>query len=646
MTGRIHRLLGVVAGAAVVLAMGAAGPAAARHGAAAGPGAAATWPPDTGRGPCKVTKQADVPDRMRDGTILRTDVYRPRTPAKVPVILMRTQYGKSAAQVQPWRFQSPDWFASHCYIVAVQDVRGQYASGGTFYEFRQDRNDGYDAVEWAAKLAGSTGKVGMYGSSYVGATQWLAAEKAPPHLATIIPSNTSSDYYDGWTYEGGEFRLGFVEPWATADIVLSAAQNRGDTKLAGQLKTAATDIHRWMGYRPYATFPPFHPGSKTVAPYFYDWVRHSTDDAYWKAWAPNQYYNKIKIPVLNFEGWYDAFLAGGTQNFSGMVAKGGSAAARANQRIIIGPWEHVDWGRSGSAPTPMLKAIGPVGESPVNEMMLAWYDHFLKGQDNGVSTGKPTVDYFEMGANVWRRAAGWPLPGTRMTRYYLDSDGHAASVNGTGTLTSAPPASAPADHYTYRPWDPVPSMGGHSCCGTVGGQQGAYDQAPIEQRPDVLVYSGPALTQDLHVTGPISVSLYAKTSARDTDWTAKLVNVHPDGTAVNLNDGIVRAAARDSLSHLSPVTPGKAYKYTISVWPTSNLFKKGDRIRVEISSSDYPQFAPNPNTDAPLGTSKSWQAAHQTILHDAAHPSSITLPVVPAGRLGPAYRHVPTRGIG
>jgi uncharacterized protein len=580
-----------------------------------------------------VTRTADVAVSMRDGTILRADVYRPAISQAVPVILMRTQYGKEAAQVQPSRYQRPDWFASHCYLVVVQDIRGQFASGGTFSEFTDDRNDGYDSVEWAARLAGSSGKVGMYGSSYVGATQWLAAETTPPHLTTIVPANTASDYDDGWTYENGAFRLNFIEPWAMETIALSAAKNRGDTEVAQQLSQDIMDIATWLRYAPYRSFPPFHPGDGAVAPYFYDWIAHRTDGPYWQQWAPQQHYPEITIPVLHIEGWYDAFLAGGVRNFTGMVSSGGSTFARNNQRIVIGPWDHIGWGRPGSPAAPMLKQIGPVGDSPVNELMLAWWDHFLKGVDNGVSNG-PTVDYFEMGANTWKTAAAWPLPGTRWTTYFLSSDGHASSVLGDGQLVTNLPATGQPDTYEYDPRNPVPSVGGHSCCAASGGSQGPYDQQSVEQRPDVLVYTTPPLATDTEVTGPISVTLYASSSAPDTDWTAKLVDVHPDSTAVNLNNGIQRASFRVSSSAPTPIEPGTVYQYTITVWPTSNLFRAGHRIRLEISSSDFPQFDPNPNTGSWLGESTATRVAHQTVLHDAQHPSALVLPIIPASSSG------------
>lgn len=593
-------------------------------------GAEGPWPPTDGRGSCAVEKQADVATPMRDGTILRADVYRPNSSDPAPVILMRTQYGKTEAQVQPARYQTPDWFASHCYLVVVQDIRGQGKSEGTFSEFTHDQQDGYDSVEWAAALPGSNGKVGMYGSSYVGATQWLAAIQTPPHLTTIVPANTSSDYYDGWTYEGGAFRLGFIEPWAMQTIATGAAVNRGDMATADSMHAAASDFTKWLNYRPYKDFPPLQPDSPTVAPWFFDWIRHSSRDDYWKQWSIRDHYANVTVPVLNFEGWYDSFLAGGVENFTGMMAHGGTAEARQNQRIVIGPWDHLSWGRPTSAPAPLLKDIGPQANSPINELMLDWFDHYLKGIDNKVSD-TPQVDYFLMGANEWKSATNWPLPQTKWTDYYLSGKGGIGLVRAGALTTSPPPPDQKPDVYTYDPTDPVPSIGGHSCCGAQTGPQGPYDQAPAEQRSDVLVFTTEPLKEDTEITGPTTVKLWAASSAPDTDFTAKLTAVAPDGQVVNLNNGIIRAAFRDSLSDPMPITPGQPYQYTINIWPTSYLFKAGYRIRVEISSSDYPQYAPNPNTGEPFGQSGLTQPALQTIYHDAEHPSSITLPIIPAG---------------
>jgi len=587
-------------------------------------GASRPFPADAGRGPCAVTKDTNVSATMRDGTVLRADVYRPRSNDPVPVILMRTQYGKSDAQAGS-RYQPPDWFASHCYLVVIQDVRGQGTSGGTFSEFTHDMDDGYDSVEWAAGLPGSNGKVGMYGSSYVGATQWLAATTAPPHLVTIVPANTASDYYDGWTYEGGEFRLAFVQPWAMG-LATTAAQNRKDQGAVARLTAAAADPTRWMDFRPLGELPPMQPQNPAVAPWYFEWIRHSTRDDFWRQFSIRERYPSVKVPVLHFEGWYDAFLAGGTENFAGMVAHGGTELARDNQRLVIGPWDHVNWGRPDSSPAPLLKDIGAVAGSPINDLMLAWFDHFLKGRHNDVA-GKPRVDYFVMGANTWKSATSWPLPQTNWTTFYLTGPGGIADRK--GELVAAAPGAQPPDTYTYDPAFPAPSLGGHSCCGAQSGPQGPYDQSPVEQRSDVLVYSSAPLEHNTEVTGPVTVRLWAQSTSAETDFTAKLTVVKPDGQVINLNNGILRTSFRDSLSDPTPTTPGRPFEYQIHVWPTSYEFRRGDRIRLEISSSDYPQFAPNPNTGAPFGTDTATHIATQTILHDAEHPSAVTLPVIP-----------------
>ncbi|MBV9515912.1 MAG: CocE/NonD family hydrolase, partial [Mycobacteriaceae bacterium] len=388
-----------------------------------------------------------------------------------------------------------------------------------------------------------------------------------------------------------------------------------------------------LNFKPYQGLPPLQPGSATVAPYYFDWIRHSARDEFWRQWSIRDRYWAVKVPVLDVEGWYDAFLAGGIENFTGVAAHGGSAPARSNQRLVIGPWDHVNWGRDGSQPAPLLRDIGAVGNSPINELMLAWFDHFLKGDANGVSD-QPRVDYFLMGADRWKSAPGWPLPQTVWTRYYLSGSGGLPDRTGALTAAPPPPAQSTPDVYTYDPADPAPSIGGHSCCGALTGPQGPYDQTPVEQRSDVLVYSSAPLSADTEITGPVSVDLWATTTAPDTDFTAKLAVVTRDGQVINLNNGILRTVFRDSLASPQPTVPGQPQQYHIAVWPTSYLFRAGDAFRLEISSSDYPQFAPNPNTGQPFGQSADMRPATQTILHDPVHPSSVVLPIIPGADPG------------
>jgi uncharacterized protein len=579
----------------------------------------------TTAGTCSYTKSPNVPARMRDGTILYADVYRPKVEGTMPVLLMRLPYDKSVAQT--YVYASPAFYAEHCYLVVIQDVRGQYTSQGFFYTFRNEARDGYDTVEWAAKLPGSNGKVGMYGFSYVGATQWLPATLRPPHLVAIVPAMTSSDYYEGWSYQNGAWSLAFEESWPLTTIARSAAQRLPDgQQLAKQMDQAAVSLQwEWYWYLPLKRFPPLHPDDPRVAPYFYDWIRHPSNDQYWQQWSIRQRYRRITVPALNFDGWYDVFVNGAIENFVGMRRSGGSAVARQGQQLVIGPWIHLPW-----VPEVGQLDFGPNARNPIDQLQLRWFDHWLKGVDNGVERDS-AVRVFVMGANKWRMANSWPIPGTRFTTYYLQSRKGANSSAGDGWLSTSAAARGGGrpDRYVYDPAAPVPSAGGHSCCTPDVAPVGPYDQRWVEQRRDVLVYSTPRLSRPVEVTGPITVTLYASSSARDTDFTAKLVDVHPDGRAINLNDGIQRARYRVSDTHPTLIRPGKIYRYTIHVWPTSNLFKPGHQIRLEISSSNFPMYDRNPNTGDAFGQNARLQAARQTIYHDPAHPSSITLPLMP-----------------
>jgi putative CocE/NonD family hydrolase len=559
---------------------------------------------------------------MRDGVTLFADVYRPKDAGSYPVILMRLPYNKTSAQT--YVYASPEFYASQCYIVAIQDVRGQYTSEGNFYPFRDEINDGYDSVEWAATLPGSTGKVGMYGFSYVGATQWLAAVAQPPHLAAIVPAMTSSDYYDGWSYEGGAWALAFEESWPIQTLALVDARRTGDQSAVRKIADATgklTDTYSWL---PLSTYPWLSPGEPAVAGFFYDWIKHNTWDDYWRQWSIRARYSRVLVPALNFGGWYDVFMNGTIENFVGMRKSGGSETARAGARLVIGPYIHLPW-------QPKVGEIdfGPEAANPIESLQVPWFDHWLKGKDNGAERAA-AVRVFVMGANRWREATDWPIPGTQFTKYFLHSRGAANSLFGNGTLSKDDPAADEApDHFRYDPVNPVPSKGGHSCCTADVAPVGPFNQTEIEQRADVLVYSTPVLDQPVEVTGPITLTLYAATTAVDTDWTGKLVDVYPDGRAINLNNGIIRASFRDSLEKPTPIQPGKVYEYKINIWPTSNVFLPGHRIRLEVSSSNFPHYDRNPNTGHPFGVDAEMQPADQIIYHDPSHASVLTLAILP-----------------
>jgi putative CocE/NonD family hydrolase len=582
-------------------------------------GAAAAAP---AAGPCQVEKRLSVPAQMRDGTVLYADVYRPRAAGSYPVILMRLPYNKTAAQT--YVYAPPEFYASHCYVVVIQDVRGQYTSEGSFYAFRDEAQDGYDTIEWAAKLPSANGKVGMYGFSYVGATQWLPATLKPPSLVAIAPAMTSSDYYDGWSYEGGAWSLAFQESWPLVTIALTGTRRLGEQALIDRMNEAIRDLPATYKYLPIKDYPWLWPDRPEVAPYFYDWIKHNTWDDYWKQWSIRTRYGAVQVPALNFSGWYDVFMNGAIENFVGMRAHGGSAVARQGQKLVVGPWIHLPWQQKVGEVD-----FGAEAANPIDDLQLRWFDHWLKDQDNGVARD-PAVRVFVMGANTWRTAESWPIPGTRFTEYYLHSRGAANSRHGNGWLsTERPTADESPDRYRYDPANPVPSKGGHSCCTAETAPVGPFDQAEIEDRVDVLVYSTAPLEKPVEVTGPITVTLYAASSARDTDFTAKLVDVHPDGKAILLNNGIIRASFRDSLEKPQPIEPGQVYAYQIPIWPTSNLFKAGHRIRLEISSSNFPHYDRNPNTGRRSGLDGELAVANQIIHHSPEHPSKVVLPIMP-----------------
>src|SRR5713226_3549627 len=523
----------------------------------------------------EVTVERGVAMKTPDGVTLRADIYRPKAGGRFPVLLERTPYNKAGGDFGTRA-------AALGYVVILQDVRGRFTSEGEWYPFKYEGEDGYDTVEWAAALPYCNGKVGMFGGSYVGATQMLAAMAQPPHLAGIFPVVTASNYHDGWTYQGGAFEQWFGESW-TSGLAENTLQKRVEKN---------TNAMSWIKTLPLASYPLLEPGTaQGLAPYFLDWLQHPAYDNYWKTWSIEDHYAQIQVPAYHMGGWYDIFMGGTLRNYAGIKAGAGSEAARRGQRLMIGPWYHGPFnGKTGDVD------FGP--ESRMEEsddLILRWYDYLLKGNPNGMENEKP-VKIFVMGKNVWRDEDDWPLARARSTRFYLHSGGKANTSTGDGTLNTTAPRSEASDVFTYDPADPVPTRGGGLCCDNEHLASGAFDQRPKEQRSDVLVFSSPILQGEMEVTGPISVELYASSSAVDTDFTAKLIDVRPDGYAQNLTDGILRARYRNSQEKPELMEPGHIYKFTIDLWATSNVFLAGHRLRLEVSSSNFPRFDRNLNT--------------------------------------------------
>ncbi|MGB0005527.1 MAG: CocE/NonD family hydrolase [Candidatus Sulfotelmatobacter sp.] len=563
--------------------------------------------------------QHDVPMKTRDGVTLYADIYRPRSPDKFPVILMRTPYDKSV----DWAVSPVFKMVPRGYVVIIQDVRGRYTSEGEWYPFRHEQADGYDAVEWAAALPYSNGKVGMIGASYVGATQMLAAIAQPPHLAGIAPNMTASNYHDGWTYQSGAFEQWFDQNWTS-----QLAQNTLE-----RLIHENTDARIGAATLPISNYPVFNFGqlpadaklTALIAPYYLDWLAHPDYDEYWKQWSIEENFSKIAVPMLQVGGWYDIFNAGTLRNYMGAKAHGATEAARTEQHLLIEIGGHSGFGRR----------IGDVDFGPhamenvYTDVILDWYDFLFKGIKNQFATDKP-VKLFVMGANEYRQEDDWPPPQARNTKYFLHSTGKANSVRGDGSLSTSAPKSESADSYAYNPANPAPTVGGPLCCDAEHMEPGPRDQRAVENRDDVLVYSIGPLTSNLEVTGPVTADLFVKSSAVDTDFTAKLVDVAPDGFAQDLTEGILRMRYRSSPEHATLMNPGQIYEITVDLWATSNVFLKGHTLRLEISSSNFPRFDRNLNTGEEIKFARTMATANNTILHDSQHPSSLILPVMPS----------------
>ena len=562
-----------------------------------------------------VTVERNVEARMRDGVVLRADVYRPTDTASSPVLLMRSIYNKAAAT--PFGHAHPAWFAAKGYMVVIQDTRGRYASDGDFYPFQSEMNDGYDTVQWASQLAGSSGGVGMMGLSYLGATQLLAAVTRPPSLKSIAPAFTASQYYDGWTYNGGAFAMAFASFWANL-LAMETAARTDDRDAYAELAGSLRDAPSWFSNLP-------APGTGALtrqrAPYYFDWIEHSTYDEYWKRWSIDEDYSRVDVSAIHLGGWYDIFLTGTVKNFLGIQALGGSEATRRRQKLLIGPWTHGPW-----SPVGRMGAEGPATRD-VDDWLLRWFDHTLKGVENGVLDSPVTIFSVD---GTWQDLDGWPPSNTRNEEWFLHSAGRAQSKFGDGVLDRNPPGDEPPDIFVYSPASPIPSLGGHSCCADAITPMGPADQHAAEVSPMVLVYTSDALSADMDLMGNVTLKLHMATTVRDTDFTARLCVVDESGKSVNLQEGIVRARYRDSLSSPALLEPGKIYELLIDLGPIGAHIPANSSLRIDISSSDFPQWDRNLNTGgAPLlEPEMAGLVATQSVFHSRTYPTSVSLPVM------------------
>lgn len=536
---------------------------------------------------------------MRDGVVLRADLYRPERDGAAPALVLRTPYDRSVPLIPPSGIDV-EAATSAGYAVVCQDVRGMYGSDGEFYTFVHEPADGYDSVEWTAAQPWCDGSVGMVGRSYAATCQWLAAAERPPHLRAICPVVTGSDFFHGWVYQGGAFQLGFNLFW----VWMMSNTGRGGPK--------PNDL---FAHLPLTSVPLPDPA---WARFYFDWLAHPTDDDYWRALGINRRLPRVEVPALNVGGWFDVFLGGTLANFTRLRAEGGSEGARTATRLVVGPWAHGStYGLFPDHSFGLYDGRDAIEFAPVQ---LAFFDRHMRGGD---AREDAPVRIFVMGRNRWRDEDDWPLARAREVAWYLRADGR---------LDREGPGPEEPDAYTYDPSDPAPTIGGPTSLPPrmMKSNAGPLDQRRVEARPDVLSYTSARLDADLEVTGPLTLVLHAATSGRDTDFVAKLCDVSPDGRSLVLAEGVLRARFREGFEREAPVEPDRPYEYTVDLVATSNVFLPGHRVRLLVTSSSFPRFDRNPNTGAPLGTDgpDDLRPARQVVFHDAARPSRLLLPVV------------------
>ena len=568
-----------------------------------------------------VEKNVDIP--MRDGVILRADVYRPadaHEPGQaVPGVVTRTPYdkevfGAAVVGVMPNALK----LAERGYAVVVVDTRGRYASEGEFKPFHQEGPDGYDTLEWVAAQDWCDGGTAIYGASYVGATTLLAARERPPSLRCAIPIITADDYYDGWTYQGGVFQLGFIGLWGSglaATGYLQQQHNRPPESAQEMTDALTGNAFRLLGSRPLSSMSGI--SAEGVAPYWHEWLEHETRDEYWESVRHSADYSRYTVPMLHIGGWFDIFGIGTVRNFRGMTAAG-----NAPQHLIMGPWAHTNYdrwlGELEFGPT------GPAAGANVLADLNAFLDLHLKGKGQELAP----VRWFLMGANEWRTAESWPPPNAEERTLYLASNGGATMHYGDGRLVDECPAEDQRwDEYMFSGYKPVMTNGGSTLQVAIG-MPGPQDQTRAESRDDVLCYTSEPLPEALDAAGPVEVDVWFSSDRTDTDITAKLVDVHPDGKPVSLTDGIMRARFREGFDREVTLAPDEVAKVTVDLASIGHRFEAGHRIRLEVSSSNYPRFMVNSNDGGSVNSSTECLTAINRIRRGGEYPSAVRLHVL------------------
>jgi hypothetical protein len=553
--------------------------------------------------------QTDVPIPMRDGVPLGADVYLPAGQGPFPVLLTITPYGKNgsgrgaAAQI------------ARGYAVVAVDSRGLRSSKGKWEPYVHEAEDGFDVQTWVAKQPWCNGKIGMFGTSYPAYTQVAPAQFRNPNVKALVPVSAQSDNYGSVWSSDGLLHLAFSPVWAMQQEAIATHQ-----------PAAVVDWTKVIWTLPLKAIPEM---TGVRSQFLADVIAHDTHDDFWKRMSIRDKYAEMDVPAFHVTGWYDDLSAETQTNFIGMSTKSRSESARRWQKLLIGPWGHGVPRISDSGFVFGDVDFGREVKIDFQAMQMKWFDYFLKGEANGLDQETP-VRIFVMGANKWRDEQEWPLKRAQATPYYLHSKGMANTRFGDGVLSTDAPVNEPPDRFRYDPRNPVPTYGGHGCCDYSFAAMGPLDQRVNQQRPDVLVYSTPVLTQDTEVTGIVEALLVFSTDVTDTDFFVTLSDVYPDGKAIDITEGQARARFRESQERPSLLTPNKEYTLSVKLWGTSNLFKRGHRIRVAVTSSNFPRYNRNLNSGKAMQeeTEADIRVANQTIYHAAGRASAIVLPIV------------------
>jgi hypothetical protein len=553
------------------------------------------------------TDRRDLMVPMRDGVRLATDVFLPTATGRFPTVLVRTPYSRHALSIRGYRF-----FVQHGYALVVQDLRGRWASQGNYGFMPQEAPDGNDTLNWIAAQPWSNGRVGMAGSSYLGVVQWWAAIEDNPHLRAISPMFSGDDEYtDRYYSAGGALQLGHRLLWFAENFPPKP--------------TGPPPLDTYINHLPLRTAD--SAAVQRPLPLWQLALDHPSLDLFWQQQSLRNSLSRIDVPVLSFGGWFDAYAASDLDAFSRL--------AKLNKTIEtwIGPWAH-----NPGLPFP-TRDFGAEASIAMRSKQADWFDRWVKKPSPAAQENEPAVLHiFVMGPDVWRKEHEWPLARTRYTPIYLASAGNANTSAGDGLLSWQLPRKSKVDTFTYDPRNPVPTRGGAVCCEPTIFPPGPLDQSAVETRQDVLVYTSPPLSEEIEVTGPVRTILYVSTSANDTDFTAKLVDVQPDGRPLLVTDGIQRMRYRLSLNTPVYVKRNQAYQISVDTGVTSYVFAPRHRIRLEVSSSNFPRFDRNLNATGANADQTKPVKARQTVLHQKGYPSAIILPVIARTRMTASQR--------